>query len=290
MARQCSVKKNIEDICKSIYKKTGNKTRFFPTSKIQLLPPPPIGNISIDFPPTTAKLQDFFQVHEVDSRRHVEIHLSFTMPGTTKSVLHVFMVNTLKQNNLWLTSNKLAGKRNNGAVFVKNGNPTYTYHQGIAGKLMAAITKLASTNSEAAALFDKIKGEKFISCTSKQLYGKQAIEEGISILTTNNNYGIIMRLIGMLPPNSISHYYQVISKMIKKAMNPYLYDELILRHQDEVNKQRHIVLMNIGVDLFETQVNFTKHIPTSMSTSIRKFLYGPEKVLAIEQTVDTEDL
>ena len=129
---------------------------------------------------------------------------------------------------------------------------------------------------------DKIKCKKYISCTSKRLYGKKAIGEGISILKTNNNYGIIMRLIGMLPPNLISHYYQVISKMIRKAMNPDFYGKLILRHQDEVNKQGYIVLMNIGADLFETQMNFTKHIPTSVSISIKKFLYGPGKVLAIE--------
>ena len=85
---------------------------------------------------------------------------------------------------------------------------------------MATITKLASTNSVAAALFDMIKGEKFIFCRSNRLYGKTAIGEGLSILTTNNNYGIIMRLNGMLPPNAISHYYQIRSKMIKKQMNP----------------------------------------------------------------------
>ena len=89
------------------------------------------------------------------------------MPGTTESVLHDFMVNTLKQNNLWLTSNKLAAKKNDEVGFIQNGNPTSTYQQGIADKLVVAITKLASTNSVAVALFDKIKGEKFISCTLK---------------------------------------------------------------------------------------------------------------------------
>ena len=69
---------------------------------------------------------------------------------------------------------------------------------------------------------------------------------------------------------------------MKKQMNPVLYDKLILRHHDEVNKQGHIVLMNIGVDLFETQVNFAKHIPNSVPTTVRKFLHGPGKVLAIE--------
>ena len=129
--------------------------------------------------------------------------MSFIIPEISESVLHDSMVNMFKQNNLWLTSNKLAAQRNNEVGFVKNGNPTYTYHQGIADKLMAAITKLASTNSETTALFGKIKGEKCISCTSKRLYGKKAIGEGISILTTNNNNRIIMQLMGMLPPNLI---------------------------------------------------------------------------------------
>ena len=99
-----------------------------------------------------------------------------------------------------------------------------------------------------------------------------------------------MRLIGMLQPNAISNYYQIRSKRLKKQTNLYFYDKLILRHQDEVNKKEHIVLMNIGTDLFETQVNFDKHIPNSVSTTVGKFLNGSVKVLAIEQTMDTEDL
>ena len=47
--------------------------------------------------------------------------------------------------------------------------------------------------------------------------------------------------------------------------------------------------MNIEADLFETQVNFAKYTPNSMLISIRKFLYGPGKVLAIEPTSDMED-
>ena len=57
-----------------------------------------------------------------------------------------------------------------------------------------------------------------------------------------------------------------------------------------MNKQEHIVLMNIGADMLETQVNFAKHIPNSVPATIRKFLHGPGKGLAIEQTIDTEDL
>ena len=99
-----------------------------------------------------------------------------------------------------------------------------------------------------------------------------------------------MRLIEILLPDLISHYYIVRSKMMKKAMNPDFYNRLILQHQDEVNRQGLIVLMNIGADLFETQVNFAKHTPNSVLISIRKFLYEPEKVLAIEKTSDMEDL
>ena len=77
---------------------------------------------------------------------------------------------------------------------------------------------------------------------------------------------------------------------MKKAMNPESYDILILQHQGELNKQGHIVLMNVGVDLIETQVNFAKHTPNSVSISIRKFLHGQGKNLLIEPTSDTEDL
>ena len=48
--------------------------------------------------------------------------------------------------------------------------------------------------------------------------------------------------------------------------------------------------MNIDADLFETQVNFVQNSPNSVSTTVRKFLRGPGKVLAIGQTINTEDL
>ena len=109
-AKQLSTKTIVQYTYKSIHKKTGSKARFFPTSKIQL-PPPPIENISTDFPSTKAELLDFFQVHKTNSGRHAVIHLSFTMPGTTKTVLHDSIVNTLKQNNIWLTSDEIVTKR-----------------------------------------------------------------------------------------------------------------------------------------------------------------------------------
>ena len=39
----------------------------------------------------------------------------------------------------------------------------------------------------------------------------------------------------------------------EKAMNPEMYDKLVLQHQREVNKQGHIVLMNIGIGFYEMQ-------------------------------------
>ena len=77
---------------------------------------------------------------------------------------------------------------------------------------------------------------------------------------------------------------------MKKAMNPETYDKLILQHQGEVNKQGHIVLMNVGVGFYEMQVNLAKNTANSMLISIRKFLHGQEFILSIEPSSGTEDL
>ena len=146
--------------------------------------------------------------------------MSFTMPGTTESIIHESMVNMLKQNNLWLTSDKIAAKRKDNVCFVLNGNSNYTHHPGSAEKLMTATIKLASTDSTVVAVFGKIKDKNFIQCTSKRIYGTKAIGEGISIQTTNNNFGLVVQLLKMIPPNSTSQYYIVRSKMMRKAMNP----------------------------------------------------------------------
>ena len=95
---------------------------------------------------------------------------------------------------------------------------------------------MALTNLEAAALVAKIKGKKFIFCRSGEIYGNKAVGEGIQTLTTNNTYGYVMQLIGMLPLNSIPPYYQIISKIIKREMNQEFYDRIIYEHQEAVNQ------------------------------------------------------
>ena len=98
------------------------------------------------------------------------------------------MLNTLKQNNIWSNRDEIAAKRSNDVGFVENSNSDYTHHQETAAKIEAAIIKLTTIDSTAAALYSKIKGENFIQCTSKRIYGSKVIGEGISILTRNNNY------------------------------------------------------------------------------------------------------
>ena len=54
------------------------------------------------------------------------------MPGETEAALHNSMRNTLRQNILWLTSDKLSAKQKDEIGFVQNSNPTYTHPQGLA--------------------------------------------------------------------------------------------------------------------------------------------------------------
>ena len=121
------------------------------------------------------------------------------------------------------------------------------------------------------------------------MYGNNAVTgEGLLIFTTNNNFECVLQLLGMLRPDAISPYYQIISKTIKRDMNKELYDRLLYVHQDEVNKQRYIEITNVHTDLFDTLVNFSKH-PQSVPGTVKKFLQGPGKVLAIEPTINTEE-
>ena len=153
---------------------------------------------------------------------------------------------------------------------------------------------MAVENPEAAALFAKIKfkikGEQFIYCRPGKICGNNAVTgEGLLIFTTNNNFECVLRLLGMLRPNSISPYYQIISRSIKRDMDKELYDRLIYIHQEEVNQQGYIELTNVDTDLFDTLVNFHPKHPQSVSQTVKTFLQGPGKVLAIELTIDTEE-
>ena len=196
-----NVQEIIEVISRTIYTKTGNKAVFHPTTKIPL-PPCPIENISTQFPPSIEKLRDFYHVHEINERS-AEIHLAFTMPGTTEDALHASMKNTLKQYSLWLTSKELSAKQQVWIGWIQNGNSTYTHSQGQATTIQEAITTMAEENLEAATLFAKIKfkikGEQFIYCRPGKIYRNNAVTgEGLLIFTTNNNFGCVLRLLGML--------------------------------------------------------------------------------------------
>ena len=117
----------------------------------------------------------------------------------------------------------------------------------------------------------------------------QVTGEGISIFTTSNNYGRVLHLLGILPKNCISPYYQIIPKTVKQDMNRELYDRFILLNQDEVNKQRYINITNVTPDLFQSMINFHLADTRSNPYEVTKFLQGPGKVLEIEPTIDTEE-
>ena len=71
-------------------------------------------------------------------------------------------------------------------------------------------------------------------------------------------------------------------------MNSELYDRLIYVHQEAVNQQGYIEIMNANVDLFDTQLSFLPDNPTSVPITVKRFFQGPGKYLAIEPTIDTE--
>ena len=225
-----SLQNVVEVVARTIDRKTGHTAIFHPTTKFPLLPKP-IANISDNFPPTLTEIQDFFDVQEINPN-NAEIHLALTMPGTTHEALHVSMKNTLKQYSLWLTSKGLAAKQQDLIGLIKNANPTYTDAQEQAKQIQEEITKMAEGNPAVEKQVAKIKGEQYIFCRPGKIYGNQpgVSGEGILIFTTSNNYGCVLYLLGILGENSISKYYQLITKIIKKNMNPVLYDKLILLH------------------------------------------------------------
>ena len=205
-AKGITLQQTLEIITRTIDKKTGNTAVFYPTTKLPL-PPKPIANISEQFPSSIADQQDFFYVRE-NNASNAEIHLAFTMPGTTQEELHASMKNTLKQYSVWLTSKKLSAKQQVWIGWIKYGNPTYADPQGQETKIQEEITKMAEVNPAAVKQFAKFKGEQHIYYRQGKMFGHNAVSgEGISIFTTSNNYGCVLYLLGMLRENSISIYY-----------------------------------------------------------------------------------
>ena len=115
------------------------------------------------------------------------------------------------------------------------------------------IITVTEENPTAAAHLSMIKGDRFIQYVSKQIYESKVVEEGI---------------VNQMTATVISKYYSVISKEMKQALKPKIYDKSITRHQGVLNQQRHIVLMNVGAGFFESSVNVAIKILNSKAILI----------------------
>ena len=144
-------------------------------------------------------------------------------------------------------------------------------------------------DKDAAKIYAKLKGTKFITCTLKRIYGIKAVTEAIAIRTTNNNYGQVLRLLSLIP-EKIGSQYLIRSKNLKKMLNKGGYDKLLRRQTEIVNNQGIMVLMNVDSEFFDIELNFTPLIEGSKTITISKFLTTTGRVVAIETTSDTEEL
>ena len=195
--------------------------------------------------------------------------------------LHDSLENTLKEYSLWLTSAELESTTPVWVRWIKSANPTYTNPRRQETKIQEEIIKLAEVNPEVSRSRENIMEKQFIQCRlGKTLGWNKVTGEGISIFITSNNYGWVLHLLGMLPKNCISSYYQIIPKTVKWDMNRELYDRLILLNQDEVNKQRFINITNVTPDLFQSMINFHPADTRSKPYEVIKFLHGPRKVFS----------
>ena len=203
--------------------------------------------------------------------------------------LHASLKNTLMHNNLWLASEEIPARTFDDIGFVENSNPDYTNSKELEIAIEEKIMELVETDPNAAAIYSSIKGPKFIICTSKKMYGTNAVTEAIVIRTTNNNYGLALRLLGMIS-NKIEPHYVIRPKTLKKQLNNGGWDQLLRRHQGNGNNQSIMDLRKIDNKFFDIKINFQPLVENSQSITIRKFLTTIGRVVAIEPTSDTEEL
>ena len=95
----------------------------------------------------------------------------------------------MKHNNLWLASDKISANTFDDIGFAENSNPVYTNSNDMEIAIKKSILELVKKDKDAAEIYAKLKGTKFITCTSKRVHGIKAVNEAIAIQTTNNNYG-----------------------------------------------------------------------------------------------------
>ena len=195
----------------------------------------------------------------------------------------------MKHSNLWLASEEISAKKINDIGFVENSNPDYTNNQELVIAIVAKIMELVAKDPRAATIFTRVKGPKFIQCTSKKIYRTNAVVEATVIRTTNNDFGPVLRLLGMISYN-ISPHYVIRPKSLEKALENGGWDKLIRRYQVAVNKQRNIDIMNTDDKFFDTEVNFQLMVKNLKSITIKKFPTTIGRILAIKPTSDTKDL
>jgi len=169
--------------------------------------------------------------------------------------LHASLKNTLMHKNVWLASEEISAKTFDDIEFVENSNLDYTNSKEVEIAIEESIMELVEKDTNAAVIHSKIKGLKVITCTSKGIYGTNAVTDAIVIRTTNNNYGLALRLLGMIS-DEIGPHHVIRPKILKKPLNSGGWDQLLRRQQGSVNYQRIVVLMNIDSKFFDIKINF----------------------------------
>ena len=64
---------------------------------------------------------------------------------------------------------------------MENSNPVYTNSTDMEIAIKEAFSELVKRNKDAAEIYAKLKGPKFITCTSKKIHGIRAVTEAITI-------------------------------------------------------------------------------------------------------------
>ena len=189
----------------AIHHKSNGEAIFYPTTIVHPKPAP-ITNITTNFPSTAAQLEDFFQVNKINNTHSYKISFAISFSGMTDMEMYTSMKNTLKHNNLWLASDKISANTFDDIGFVENSNPVYTNSKDMEIAIEKSFSELVKKDKNAAEIYAKLKGTKFISCTLKRVHGIKAVTKAITIRNTANNYGRLLRLLGWIPEKIGSQY------------------------------------------------------------------------------------
>jgi hypothetical protein len=226
------------------------------------------------YPKTEAAFNDFFEVYENKALTIYKIYIRATMQYDELQ-LRYSLLNYLKSNNLWMSSELISESVDEMIGFVNYGHDKLVWRPDCELKINNGIKALIQSGSISTAPELRIKSlrkEIRIQVAPGTFSGGTRNDpvmcEGVVLRTTKVQARSAIELLGLLDDKILGEFYTIIPRGVDKELGSNLYRELLRTNNDILNTIRPIAVVNWPEELFKDYYNPATEVEGTIAVRI----------------------